>query len=143
LQSLSQKVDGQSPFTAGASEEAATNTSPLSHIPHPIQISQTPANISPPARISLEFCHATFSTFHISVKCCVAPILLPLTITSSPNPRKSPLDHHRAVRGHGDGHRRNSLFSMFAGLGREELSIATSLSRRLQIDFRQIRDQFL
>jgi hypothetical protein len=76
------------------------------------------------------------------VKCCVAPILHPLTITSSPNRHNFPLDHYRAVRVTAMGINGIRLFSMFASLGLEEPSITTCLSRMLQIDHRPIRDYF-
>jgi hypothetical protein len=49
---------------------------------------------------------------------------------------------HRAIL-RGDGYRRDSpIFSMFASLVTEEPATIISLSRMLQIDHHQIRDQF-
>jgi hypothetical protein len=105
------RMHGNSPFAAGESEEAATNTSSLSHMPHHIQISQIPPNRSTPSRIGFDFRMIAFSAFHASMQNCIASILLVLTITSSRKYHESPLDHHRPARDHGDGPRGNSVFS--------------------------------
>jgi hypothetical protein len=51
-----------------------------------------------------------FPTFRASIQGCIPPLLHPLTITSTPDYHEPLLQHHRAVRGHGDGRRRNSAF---------------------------------